>query len=154
MPQPSSSQTPTPSWPCCPNGSTITVRFTRTPGSSTAHHASSCASVPKPNRRLSGETGATPSRRYSGRLNDRKWAPVDGRFRPETGAGNGTADMKPLDFIYAKFANKSHLLIRFHPFDQDLMAAIPDQGDNVLQHRLPPRVTAIVEKRAVNLHHV
>ena len=36
------------------------VRSTRTPGSSSAHHASSCASVPKPNRRLSGETGSTP----------------------------------------------------------------------------------------------
>ncbi|RYG89393.1 MAG: hypothetical protein EON58_19410, partial [Alphaproteobacteria bacterium] len=55
-----SSPTLIPSWPCCPNGSTITVRSTRTPGSSTAHHASSCASVPKPKRRLSGETGFTP----------------------------------------------------------------------------------------------
>jgi hypothetical protein len=44
--------------------STVSSMKTSLAGSSTAHHASSCASVPKPNRRLSGETGATPPIHY------------------------------------------------------------------------------------------
>ena len=60
--------------------------------------------------------------------------------------------MKALDTVYAKFAYKGHLLVGFYPFDQDLMTSIPDQGNNVLQHRPACRRAAIMKKRAVNLH--
>ena len=71
-------------------------------------------------------------------LNDRKWAFVNDRFRSKTPGGSRTADMKALDFIYAEFAHKSHLFVGLHPFDQDFVAAISDQADNVLEHRLAP----------------
>ena len=62
--------------------------------------------------------------------------------------------MKALDFIDAEFAHKSHLFVGFHSFDQDFVAAIPDQGNNVLEHRFAPRGAAVVKKRAVNLHRI
>ena len=62
--------------------------------------------------------------------------------------------MKALDAIYAKFAYKGHLLVGFHPFDQDFMTTIPDQGNNVLQHRPASRRDAIMKKRTVDLHRV
>ena len=47
--------------------------------------------------------------------------------------------MEALDLIYAEFPHERHLLIGLHPFDQDFVAAIPDQADNVLEHGPAPR---------------
>ena len=62
--------------------------------------------------------------------------------------------MKALDLIYAQFVHKGHLLVGFYPFDQDFVAAIPDQGDNILKHRPASWGAAIVQERAVDLHGV
>ena len=79
---------------------------------------------------------------------------MDGPFRLETPGRSGTADTKALDLVYAEFAHEGYLLIGFNPFDQDFVAAISDQGNNVLEHRLAPRSAAVVKKRAVNLHRI
>ena len=53
---------------------------------------------------------------------------MDGPFRLETPGRSGTADTKALDLVYTEFAHKGYLLVGFHPFDQDFVAAISDQG--------------------------
>ena len=62
--------------------------------------------------------------------------------------------MKALNTVYAKFSDKGHLLVGFHSFDQDFMTTIPDQCDDVLQHRPACGRAAIVKKRTVDLHRV
>src|SRR5690606_36442520 len=58
----SSCQTPKPSSPCCRNGSTTTMKSTRTPACASSRHESSEQRPPVLNadRRLSGQTGCTP----------------------------------------------------------------------------------------------
>ncbi len=44
------------------------------------------------------------------------------------------------------------MLFRLHAFDQDLVAAIADETDHVLQHRPAAGCLAVMQEGAVNLY--
>ena len=59
--------------------------------------------------------------------------------------------MEALDLINAEFAHERHLLVALDAFDENLVAAIADQADYVLEHRPAPWQAAVMKERAIDL---